>query len=103
MVKVMNLFVILLEVQKKAMNDDTKTAIARMITQKNASKESKPVIKKKVVIKKQPSVITKKTSDPDLSIDESKLREIQNLMELIDIRKIVHDLVHKKLVYLCKK
>jgi hypothetical protein len=79
------------------MNDDAKTAIARMIAQKNASKESKPVIKKKVVIKKQPLVITKKASDPDLSIDESKLQEIQNLMELIDIRKIVHDLVHEEL------
>ena len=70
------------------MNNDAKTAIARMIAQKNAGKESKPAVKKKDVIKK-PS-IDKPTAD-----DQSL--QIQNLMELIDIKKIVHDLVQKEL------
>ena len=70
------------------MNNDAKTAIARMIAQKNASKESKPAVKKKDVIKK-PS-IDKPTAD-----DQSL--QIQNLMELIDIKKIVHDLVQEEL------
>ena len=34
------------------MNDDAKTAIAKIIAQKNAGKESKPAIKKKDKIKK---------------------------------------------------
>jgi hypothetical protein len=72
------------------MNDDAKTAIARMIAQKNAGKKSKPTIKKKVVIKKP---VTEQVSDS--SID--KPTEIQNLMELIDIKKIVRDLVQEEL------
>lgn len=72
------------------MNDDAKTAIARIIAQKNEirGKEGKPAIKKKVVIKKPV---------PDSSIDKPKLWEIQNLMELIDIKKIVRDLIHEEL------
>ena len=63
------------------MNNDAKTAIARMIAQKNAGKESKSAIKKKDKIKK-PSI-----DKPMESL------QIQNLMELIDIKKIIHDLV----------
>ena len=58
------------------MNDDAKTAIAKIIAQKNADKKSKPAVKKKDVIKK-PSI--------DKSIESL---QIQNLMELIDIKKI---------------
>jgi hypothetical protein len=72
------------------MNDDAKVAIARMIAQKNAGKKIKPTIKKKVVIKKP---VTEQVSDS--SID--KPTEIQNLMELIDIKKIVRDLVQEEL------
>jgi hypothetical protein len=68
------------------MNNDAKTAIARMIAQKNASKESKPTVKKKDVIKK-PASIDKPTES----------LQVQNLMELIDIKKIVRDLVQEEL------
>jgi hypothetical protein len=53
------------------------------MAQKNISKENKFIPKKKVVKKS----VTKE-DDPD---------EVQNLMELIDIKKIVQDLVHKEL------
>jgi hypothetical protein len=68
------------------MSDDAKTAIARMIAQKNAGKESKPTVKKKDVIKKPASI-----DKPMESL------QIQNLMELIDIKKIVRDLVQEEL------
>src|ERR1700741_2184837 len=68
------------------MSDNAKTAIARMIAQKNADKKSKPTVKKKDVIKKPASI-----DKPMESL------QIQNLMELIDIKKIVRDLVQEEL------
>src|ERR1700741_4688616 len=68
------------------MNDDAKTAIVRIIAQKNAGKERKPTVKKKDVINKPASI-----DKPMESL------QIQNLMELIDIKKIVRDLVQEEL------
>ena len=66
-------------------DEDRKIAIAKMMAQKQISKKSGPVIQKKVSIKK-PAV--KQIIQPKLSDDE-KSTELQNLMELIDIKGIV--------------
>ena len=64
---------------------DRKIAIAKMMAQKQVSKKSGPVIQKKVSIKK-PAV--KQIIQPKLSDDE-KFTELQNFMELIDIKGII--------------
>src|SRR5881398_359060 len=67
-----------------------------MMAQKQTSKSSSPVVQKKVSIKK-PAV--KQIIQPKLSDDE-KSTELQNLMELIDIKGIIQKLVQKELVRL---
>src|SRR5205807_2015979 len=67
-----------------------------MMAQKQISKNSGPVVRKKVSIKK-PAV--KQIIQPKLSDDE-KSTELQNLMELIDIKGIIHELVQKELARL---
>ena len=74
-------------------NEDQKIAIAKMMAQKQVSKKSGPVVRKKVSIKK-PAV--KQIIQPKLSDDE-KSTELQNLMELIDIKGIIQELVQKEL------
>ena len=64
---------------------DRKIAIAKMMEQKQVSKKSGPVVRKKVSIKK-PAV--EQIIQPKLS-DNEKSTELQNLMELIDIKGIV--------------
>ena len=74
-----------------------KIAIAKMMVQKQVSrKSSSPVVRKKVSIKK-PAV--KQIIQPKLSDDE-KSTELQNLMELIDIKGIIQELVQKELARL---
>ena len=77
-------------------DEDRKIAIAKMMAQKQVSKKSNPVIQKKVSIKK-PAV--KQIIQPKLS-DNEKSTELQNLMELIDIKGIVQELVRKELAQL---
>jgi len=74
-------------VKKKVNNEDEdrKIAIAKMMAQKQISKKSGPVVRKKVSIKK-PAV--KQIIQPKLSDDE-KFTELQNFMELIDIKGII--------------
>src|SRR5437868_14350425 len=67
-----------------------------MMAQKQISKKSGPVVRKKVSIKK-PAV--KQIIQPKVSDDE-KSTELQNLMELIDIKGIVQELVQKELAQL---
>src|SRR2546421_5637104 len=67
-----------------------------MMAQKQISKKSGPVVRKKVSIKK-PAV--KQIIQPKLS-DNEKSIELQNLMELIDIKGIVQELVQKELARL---
>ncbi len=74
-------------------DEDRKIAIAKMMAQKQISKKSGPVVRKKVSIKK-PAV--KQIIQPKLSDDE-KSTEFQNLMELIDIKGIIQELVQKEL------
>src|SRR5256885_14630733 len=64
-----------------------------MMAQKQISKKSGPVVRKKVSIKK-PAV--KQIIQPKLSDDE-KSTELQNLIELIDIKGIIQELVQKEL------
>jgi len=71
-----------------------KIAIAQKIAQKTANKKESPIIRKKVTVKKP---VIKQT--PALSEDE-KTSELQNLMELIDIKGIVQELVRNELVRL---
>ena len=61
---------------------DRKIAIAKMMAQKQISKKSGPVVRKKVSIKK-PAI--EQIIQPKLSDDE-KSTELQNLIELIDIK-----------------
>ena len=68
---------------------DWKIAIAKMMAQKQVSKKSGPVIRKKVSIKKPPKLS-----------DDKKSTELQNLMELIDIKGIIQELVQKELAQL---
>src|SRR5438270_5584891 len=71
-----------------------KITITKMMAQKQVSKKSSsPVVRKKVSIKK-PAV--KQIIQPKLSDDE-KSTELQNLMELIDIKGIIQELVQKEL------
>ena len=77
-------------------DEDRKIAIAKMMAQKQISKKSGPVVRKKVSIKK-PAV--KQIIQPKLSDDE-KSTEFQNLMELIDIKGIIQELVQKELARL---
>ena len=78
-------------------NEDRKIAIAKIMAQKQVSKKSSsPVVRKKVSIKK-PAV--EQIIQPKLSDDE-KSTELQNLMELIDIKGIVQELVRKELAQL---
>ena len=84
-------------------NGDRKIAIAKMMAQKQVNKKNGPVIRKKVSIK-EPAVSSlvsppKQTIQPKLSDDE-KSTEIQNLMELIDIKGIIQELVQKELIRL---
>ena len=72
---------------------DRKIAIARMMAQKQVSKKSGPIVRKKVSIK-EPAV--KQIIRPKLS-DNEKTTELHNLMELIDIKGIVQELVQKEL------
>ena len=75
-------------------DEDRKIAIAKMMAQKQVSrKSSSPVVRKNVSIKK-PAI--KQIIQPKLSDDE-KSTELQNLMELIDIKGIVQELVQKEL------
>jgi hypothetical protein len=67
-----------------------------MMAQKQVSKKSGPVVRKKVSIKK-PAV--EQIIQPKLS-DNEKSTELQNLMELIDIKGIVQELVQKELARL---
>src|SRR2546423_1073529 len=67
-----------------------------MMAQKQVSKKSGPVVRKKVSIKK-PAV--KQIIQPKLS-DNEKSTELQNLMELIDIKGIIQELVQKELARL---
>lgn len=60
-----------------------------MMAQKQVSKKSGPVVRKKVSIKK-----------PSKLSDNEKSTELQNLMELIDIKGIVQELVQKELAQL---
>jgi hypothetical protein len=75
---------------------DRKIAIAKMMAQKQVSKKSGPVVRKKVSIKK-PTV--EQIIRPKLS-DNEKSTELQNLMELIDIKGIIQELVQKELTRL---
>ena len=69
-------------------DEDRKIAIAKIMAQKQVSKKSSsPVVQKKVSIKKPA---------PKLS-DNEKSTELQNLMELIDIKGIIQELVQKEL------
>ena len=78
-------------------DEDRKIAIAKMMAQKQVSKKSSsPVVQKKVSIKK-PAV--EQIIHPKLSDDE-KSTELQNLMELIDIKGIIQELVQKELARL---
>jgi hypothetical protein len=77
-------------------DEDQKIAIARMMAQKQVSKKSSPVVRKKVSIK-EPAV--KQIIRPKLS-DNEKSTELQNLMELINIKGIVQELVQKELTRL---
>ena len=70
-------------------DEDRKIAIAKMMAQKQISKKSGPVVRKKVSIKK-PAI--EQIIQPKLSDDE-KSTELQNLIELIDIKGIVQELV----------
>jgi len=70
-------------------DEDRKIAIAKMMAQKQVSKKSGPVIRKKVSIKKPPKLS-----------DDEKSTELQNLMELIDIKGIIQELVQKELAQL---
>ena len=76
------------------MSDAQRDAIAKMIVQKKArdtgSKDT--VAKKEIPITKK--IIIKKQVAPEPSIETN---ELQNLMELIDIKKIVRDLVQEEL------
>ena len=63
-------------------NEDRKIAIAKMMAQKQVSKKKAVQFQKKVSIKK-PAV--EQIIQPKLSDDE-KSTELQNLMELIDIK-----------------
>src|SRR5436853_1213983 len=67
-----------------------------MMAQKQVSKKSGPVVRKKVSIKKPAveQIIQHKLSDDEKSI------ELQNLMELIDIKGIIQKLVQKELARL---
>jgi uncharacterized lipoprotein YajG len=65
-----------------------------MIAQKQVSKKSSPVVQKKVSIKAPAVRQTLKLSDNE------KSTELQNLMELIDIKGIVQELVQKELTRL---
>src|SRR6266498_417045 len=67
-----------------------------MMAQKQVSKKSGPVVRKKVSIK-EPAV--KQIIQPKLS-DNEKFIELQNLMELIDIKGIIQELVQKELARL---
>ncbi len=76
-------------------NENRKIAIAKMMAQKQVSKKSSsPVVRKKVSIKK-PAI--KQIIQPP---DEEKSTELQNLMELIDIKGIIQELVQKELARL---
>src|SRR2546423_14763772 len=66
------------------------------MVQKQVSKKSSPVIRKKVSIKKPAA---EQIIQPKLSDDE-KSTEFQNLMELIDIKGIIQELVQKELARL---
>jgi hypothetical protein len=70
-----------------------KIAIAQKIAQKTADKKKGPIIRKKVTVKKQ---VTQRTP----TSPEDGTSELQNLMELIDIKGIVQELVRKELVRL---
>ena len=76
-------------------DEDRKIAIAKMMAQKQVSrKSSSPVVRKKVSIKK-PAI--KQIIQPP---DEEKSTELQNFMELIDIKGIIQELVQKELARL---
>ena len=78
-------------------DEDRKIAIAKMMAQKQVSrKSSSPVVQKKVSIKK-PAV--EQIIQPKL-LDDEKSTKLQNLMELIDIKGIVQELVQKELARL---
>ena len=77
-------------------DEDQKIAIAKMMAQKQTSKKSGPVVRKKVSIKK-PAI--KQIIQPKLSDDE-KSTELQNFMKLIDIKGIIQELVQKELARL---
>jgi len=77
-------------------NEDRKIAIAKMMAQKQVSKKKAVQFQKKVSIKK-PAV--EQIIQPKLSDDE-KSTELQNLMELIDIKGIIQELVQKELARL---
>ena len=62
-----------------------------MMAQKQVNKKSSPVVRKKVSIKKPVVKQAPKLSDNEKSI------ELQNLMKLINIKKIVYDLVQEEL------
>src|SRR2546423_15045007 len=66
------------------------------MVQKQVSKKSSPVIRKKVSIKKPAveQIIQSKLSDNE------KSTELQNLMEFIDIKGIIQELVQKELAQL---
>src|SRR4051812_32776490 len=67
-----------------------------MMVQKQINKKSGPVVQKKVSIKK-PAV--EQIIQPKLS-DNEKSTKLQNLMELIDIKGIIQELVQKELARL---
>src|SRR5437763_8759246 len=67
-----------------------------MMVQKQVSKKSGTVVRKKVSIKK-PAI--EQIIQPKLS-DNEKSTELQNLMELIDIKGIIQELVQKELARL---
>ena len=73
------------------MNEDI---IAKIIRQRNASTNLIP--KKKATVKKPVAkqIVTKESVDLP---EDSKMIEIQNILELIDIRKIVLDLIREEL------
>src|SRR5438270_9234595 len=74
-----------------------KITITKMMAQKQVSKKSSsPVVRKKVSIKKPAikQIIQRKLSD------DEKSTELQNLMELIDIKEIIQELVQKELARL---
>ena len=63
-----------------------KITIAKMMVQKQVSKKSSSPVVQKKVSKKKPAV--KQIIQPKLS-DNEKSTELQNLMELIDIKGVV--------------